>query len=111
MPEHRNLGPAIVIVGGDGRGHDLRVAPASIRSFASPRYGGNGSLRRAVAAINGGTVDLVVLLVRWLGHSEFHSIVAACNAAEIPVLLVAGGFSAARRQVREFLVSGGRHAA
>lgn len=94
--------PSIVIIGGDGRCRDLRVA-ASIRSFPSSRYGGDGSVRQAIAAINGGSVHLVVLLVRWLGHTEFWSIKTACAAAMVPFVIVAGGLSSARRQVREFL--------
>ena len=108
MLERDTQGPEIALIGGDGRSSDLRLAPATVRSFPSPRYAGNGSLRRAIAAIDGGKVELVVLLVRWLGHSDFRSIVATCKAGDVPVLLVAGGMSAARRRVREFLGVGSR---
>jgi hypothetical protein len=93
----------IAIVGGDGRAHAIRVS-AVIRSFPSRRYGGNGSIRRAIEAIDGGKVELVVLLVRWLGHSEFDSIVRACKAAQVLFLIVPKGSVAAhQREVQGYL--------
>ncbi|UQA61348.1 hypothetical protein [Polyangium aurulentum] len=103
MPERRACKPAIAIVGGDGRAHHIRVS-AVIRSFPSGRYGGNGSIRRAVAAIDGGKVELVVLLVRWLGHSEYDAVVKACKSAQVLFLIVAkGSVTAHQQEVQEYL--------
>ena len=103
MPKCRACRPAIAIVGGDGRAHHMRVA-AVIRSFPSRRYSGNGSIRRVIAAIGSGKVELVVLLVRWLGHSEYDSVVRACKAAQILFLIVAKGSATNRQQeVQEYL--------
>jgi|GEM_PF-6603000 len=103
MTERHSPQIEVAIIGGDGRGHDLGIPHATFRSYPSPRYAGNGTLHRAVAAVGGGTIHLVVMLVRWLGHSDFRRINGACKAADVPVLLVAGGISAARREVQLFL--------
>ena len=99
----------IAVIGGDGRRLDLPFPTAIVRSFPSPRYGGNGSLRRAVAAIAGGRVGLVVLLVRWLGHSDSRSVAGICKSNGVPLLTVRGGASEAHRRVAEFLQRGVRH--
>lgn len=102
--------PEVAVIGGDGRGADRWTDSASIRVFASPRYAGNGSLRRAIAAIDGGRIGLVLLLVRWLGHSDFRRIVAACRDGDVPFVLVPGGLSSARRILGEVLAEGVQHA-
>lgn len=102
----------IVVVGGDDRVHGINFGPGvTVRTFASPRYAGNGSTHRAFETIGRGAIDVVVLLVRWLGHPESRALIAACKSANIPVLTIAGGFSKAQRDVREFLASRGPHAA
>lgn len=106
MPKCRARRPAIAIVGGDGRAHHMRVA-AVIRSFPSRRYSGNGSIRRVIAAIDSGKVELVVLLVRWLGHSEYDSVVRACKAAQVLFLIVAkGSVTALQQEVQQYLDAG-----
>lgn len=93
-----------VLVGGDARQGTRRVGRALVRAVASSKFGGNGAHRALIAAIGGGRVQLVVLLTRWLGHSETGAITAACRRAGVRYLLVGGGLSAAwsllRREAR-----------
>lgn len=94
---------AIAIVGGNGRAHSIRVA-AEIRSYPSSLDGGNGSIRRVIAAIKSGKIQLVLLLVRWIGHSEYDAVVKACKAAGVLWLNVpAGPVRAYQQQVQEYL--------
>jgi hypothetical protein len=103
MPRTHRDHCKILVLGGDGRYSDLRVG-ASVLALPSALYG-NGNTRRAIAIIAAGSVDLVVLFVRWLGHAEFWQIIAACTAANVRVLVITGGLSAARREVRTYLGS------
>lgn len=90
----------LVIVGGDERARELERVADHVRAFPSARFAGTGSISRAVATISCGSADLVVLLCRWLGHSDYHAIVGRCRAVGVPYLRVTGGFSAARRTIR-----------
>jgi hypothetical protein len=96
----------IAIIGGDGRHHAPRLIRATFRTFGSSRYG-SGNTRSAVAAIRSGTLGLVVLLVRWLGHPESHVLASTCRGAGVPILVVDGGMSAAWRAVRRFIAARG----
>ncbi len=93
----------VLIVGGDARTGALTALGTGFRAYPSPRNAGTGSVRRALRAIVSGTVDLVVLLVRWLGHPDFHAVVNRCRSVGVRYLVVAGGHSAARRAVAEAL--------
>ncbi len=97
--------PAIAIVGGDGRDHTIRVT-AEVRSYPSSRDGGNGTIRRAIAAIKRGKIQLVVLLVRWLGHPEYQSVVKACKVAGVRCLTVPRGSVSTHQQEVEDYLSG-----
>lgn len=95
--------PTIAIVGGDGRDNALQVA-ANIRSYPSSQNGGNGRIRDATAAIKAGNIQLVLLLIRWLGHSEYKSLVNACKASGIRyVSIPKGSASVVQREVQEYL--------
>jgi hypothetical protein len=92
----RSFRPLIVLlVGGDARHGTRFIGDALVRAVASSKFGGNGSVRSLVAAIRGGRVGLVVLLARWIGHSEAGAITAACRAVGVRCVFVDGGFSAA----------------
>jgi hypothetical protein len=54
-----------------------------------------------LARIAGGRVDFVVVLCKWLGHSDYHAITATCRMAGVPIVHVRGGFSAARRAIQD----------
>lgn len=96
----------VILVGGDGRArldvpHDFKL-----RWYGSRKYRGNGSIQSALAAIEAGAVDGVVLLVRWLGHSAFHALRAAARRAGVPCRIVPGGESSAMRAARD--LAGGK---
>lgn len=93
----------VVVVGGDERFSLLPVRGADVQTFPSVRYSRNGSLSRAKATIRGGAVDLVVLIVKWLGHADWDAVVKACASAHVPYLVVRGGQSAARRDLGAYL--------
>ncbi len=95
--------PRVLVVGGDDRFATLEVRGAAVEAVPSSRHGGNGGLRRAKATILGGALDLVVILVRWLGHSDSDAVCAACRAAGVPLLIVRGSSSSIKRDVAAFL--------
>lgn len=87
------------VIGGDVRTHERYPDDVVVRRYASVRYGGNGPRKAAIQAIRSGGVDAVVLLTRWLGHSSFNAIRAACHRAGIPCVPVSGGTCSAARAV------------
>lgn len=93
---------SIVIVGGDGRQRHHQIRNASIRCFASSKHG-NGNPRSVIAALRSGSVDLVILLVRWLGHPERHAIVATCRTQAVRYLVIERGMTAAWRAITAFV--------
>lgn len=101
----------VLVVGGDGRGFARQPhIDVAIRVCASSKYGGNGRLNGALTAIRHGRFELVVVLSRWLGHSEFAAVASACRAAGVPILVIAGGMTSAARALSRHLaeVHGGR---
>lgn len=97
----------VALVGGDCR-VDLPSLPPNValERYGSARNVGNGEQRRLIESIHAGMVDLVVLLVRWVGHSTTGRVRAACRRASVPVLIIPGGGSSALRRLSA-LVSGG----
>lgn len=93
--------PRILVVGGDDRVHRLEADVVGLRAFPSSRFAGPLSIRRAVATI--APTDLVVVLCRWLGHSDSAAITARCRAVGAKILTVHGGFSAALAAIRNAL--------
>lgn len=90
----------MLLVGGDGS----RAFPAfpdgvDVVRVSSRRYDGNRSIQCALATLRKGNVDLVVLLVRWLGHPAHDALVAACKRTGVPLIRVSGGASSAIRAV------------
>jgi hypothetical protein len=89
----------VAVIGGDVRPHEQYPAEVVVRRFRSAKYGGNGSIRSAIGAIRSGSIDAVVLLTRWMGHSSFRSIRETCQRAGVPCIIVAGGVGTAARVV------------
>jgi hypothetical protein len=54
-----------------------------LRCYGGARHSGNGELRRLLAALRSGTISEVLILWRWLGHSEVETIIATCNACGV----------------------------
>lgn len=90
--------PTVALVGGDGR-RRLHHNDCRISTFPSARDGGNGDVKRLLAAVAGGTIDVVILMTRWLGHSTSHAVTAACKRHDVALRFCTGGMSAARRMI------------
>lgn len=69
----------VAIYGGDGRHLHRFTAAASFRVFSGIRYG-RGSLTALDEAIRTGSIDLVVVLVRFIGHSECRALNRVCRS-------------------------------
>lgn len=97
----------VALVGGDGR-VNLPSLPTNVAldHYGSSRCIGNGEQRRLIEAIRGGMIDLVVLLVRWAGHSNTGRVRDACRRASVPVLIVPGGGSSALRRLSALISRG-----
>lgn len=102
-----NLRPRLklALVGGDRR-VDLAHADVDLRVFGSSRCCGNGEGHRILAAITGGSLDAVIVMIRWLGHPASQQIRAACRRSGIPCHLVPGGGSAVVILVRALATRG-----
>ena len=75
--------PRVAVLGGDGR-HRLRC-PGEWAVYPSSNFAGHGPRRQLVAAIKTGTVDAVIILARWNGHSDVEAVKRACRSARVPV--------------------------
>ena len=98
----------LALVGGDGRVDLAPLGAADVRVFGSSRYSGNGDGHRVLAAIASGSIDAVILLVRWLGHPASQQIRAACRKSAVPCHFVVGGGSAAAVLIRALADKGNR---
>ena len=56
--------------------------------FQARRFGGNGELRRLETALRSGTIDRVVILARWNGHSATTKVRRLCKSRGVPVTFV-----------------------
>jgi hypothetical protein len=95
--------PRVIVVGGDEPAQALDEILDGLRAFPSARFAGAGSISRALATISNGTVDLVVVLCRWIGHSDYRAIAERCRRAGVRLVGGCGGFSAARRAIDDAL--------
>lgn len=85
----------ILVVGGDARQGNRHIGGTLIRAVASTKSGGGGEHRAVIAAVRGGNVKAVLLLVRWLGHSESRAITSTCRSVGVRCRIVRTGMSAA----------------
>jgi hypothetical protein len=99
----------VAVVGGDGARQVPLVAGAVICQFPSVREGGNGRQQHAIAAIRGGAFALVLVVVRWMGHSHCDNVRRACRRSGVPCLVVVGGMASVARVVEAFVAREGRH--
>jgi hypothetical protein len=72
-------GCRIAVFGGDARQRQRWADASGVRFFQSRRGGGNGELRRLVAAVRSRSVALVVVLARWNGHSATRKLRRVCR--------------------------------
>lgn len=78
----------IAILGGDARQSERWRGEGIAVFFQAPRFGGNGEARRLEAAIRSGSIDRVVILARWNGHSSTQAVRRLCRRLGIPVVVV-----------------------
>lgn len=93
----------IIVIGGDLCVRRLEKLFDGLRVYPSARFAGFGSRRRALATISSGSVLLVFMLCRSIGHSDSNAITERCRRANVHWVPVWGGFSAARREIRTAL--------
>ena len=55
------------------------------RHFQAAKFGGNGELRRLEAALRGGQIHEVVVLIRWISHSESGQAAALARRYGVPL--------------------------
>lgn len=95
--------PTIALYGGDGRLQGRLDAPARLRSWASSKSGGRGALVGLEAALRSGAIDAVVVLTKWVGHSQLGRLKRLCARFSVPMRFVRGGASAASSVVSRLL--------
>lgn len=72
-------GQRLAVLGGDGRIAGRLPAGNRFRVFRGRRYGGNGELRRLEAALRSGSIDRLIILARWNGHSSTTRALRLCR--------------------------------
>lgn len=95
--------PGVALFGGDAR--YCRGQTLGVHGFPCTRHGGRGRVRALLQAIRAHAFDVVLVLVRWVGHSEHEAVRSACAAAGVRCVPVTGGWSAARRRLAELGIS------
>lgn len=78
----------VAILGGDARQEGRWLELGTPVYFQARRFGGNGELRRLERALRAGTIDHVVILIRWNGHSATEKVRRLCRSRRVPVTLV-----------------------
>jgi hypothetical protein len=83
----------VAVVGGhrkDLARHERRFPNSRVRHFPSRRNAGVGSQRSLCDALRGGGIDSVVILTRFVGHSQTTKLRARCKALGVPVEMSRG---------------------
>lgn len=88
----------IAIIGGRGD-REAFEGLAGIELVRSREHGGAGPMRQVEAAVLAGRYELVVVLARWLGHSESSRIVRACRRSSTRHLVWPGGLTSLARHL------------
>ena len=78
----------VAVLGGDARQQRRWSELGTPVFFQGQRFGGNGQLRRLESALRSGTIDQVVILARWNGHSATAKVRRLCRSRGVPVTLV-----------------------
>ena len=80
--------PRVAVFGGDARQAAKWSSLGEPVFFCGRRYGGNGELRRLESALRAGSLDRVVILARWNGHSATVRVRRLCRLRGVPVVVV-----------------------
>ncbi len=87
--KHSSSSNRVAILGGDGRQARKVPAGADVRCYQARRYGGNGELRRLLAALAAGSIDTVIILARWNAHCVTRRVRAVCKRLGVRVVVEA----------------------
>lgn len=104
---HRKQMIQIAVVGGDATRELPPTEGASIRRFPSSGDGGSGGHRSALAAVRSGSVALVIIHARFMGHSDSSSLREVCRKAGVPCRVVIGGMTTVSRAIVAFVTAAG----
>ena len=88
LPVAAGRTPRIAVLGGDGRFRRDRLPGCRVRVFPGSRFGGNGPARRLERSLRAGGIDQVVILARWIGHSETSRVLRLCRRLDVPFQVV-----------------------
>jgi hypothetical protein len=78
----------VAIFGGDDRQAERWAHFKGARFFASPKGGRNGELRRLTASLRARSIDLLLILARWNGHSATKQIRRLCRRLGVRVVIM-----------------------
>ncbi len=98
--EKQTSGRRVVVYGGVSAPLVDGHCESSIDWFAGCKVGGNGDLKRLLAALRSGRVTAVVCVPSGLGHSGWSSARKLARDLRIPWIQVTGGASAVVRALR-----------
>jgi hypothetical protein len=78
----------VAVLGGDARQRGRWPEYPGARFFAARGDGGNGELRRLLAALRARAFDLVIVLARWNAHAVTGRVRRACRALGVRVEVI-----------------------
>jgi len=91
--------PWIIVFGGDARVQRLEDRAHQVLVFPSPSSSGGRGRRSAAAGLQLGRPCTLVVLCRWVGHSDSGALARHAKAVGARVLLVRGGYAAAQQVI------------
>jgi hypothetical protein len=89
----------IIVFGGDARVSQLEDPARNVLAFPSPSSSGGRSRASATACMQLGESCTLIVLCRWVGHSDYYTLVERAQAAGVRVVRVRGGYTSAQRAI------------
>lgn len=93
----------VALVGGDPKRLAVQVEGVALQQFGSARDVGGGELKRLLQSVQGGGLDYVLVLARFVGHSMHNRVRDECRRAGVPCRVLPGGATAAAKELRELV--------
>ena len=90
----------VALYGGRPSRRCASIPGVRVQRWGSSRDAGQGATRDLVRAIKQGTILAVVVLTRWVGHSDLSRVKTACRQAHVQIRFVRGGQSASLKITR-----------
>jgi len=98
----------VALVGGDPRRFAVAVEGIDLQHFGSARDVGGGELQRLLASIQGGALNHVLVMVRFVGHSMHNRVRDECRRAGVPCRAVPGAGTAVALELKALRSTYGR---